>query len=348
MQTPPNLARKSDRQAQIRSRLLRWYRASRRPLPWRGASPWGVLVSEVMLQQTRVATVLGYYDAFLKRFPSPSALAEATEEDVLRAWEGLGYYRRARNLKAAAEQIARAGWERAFLGKRPPPSEAHRFLRSLPGIGRYSAAAVASIAFGERVAAVDGNTARVLARLDAIEASGTRLLREAEARSTAWMGRCIPGDWNQAWMELGATVCTPSPDCGDCPLQTHCDAFRLGRQEALPIRARSAKVVQSEEIVLCAVARGRVAVCRIEDGPWWHGMYRFPRWEKGARTPNGERLAEVTYTVTRHRVQLTAYLVERLPRGIGTTTRVPLEDLRTLPMPAPQRRVARALLEHFS
>lgn len=337
-----------DRRAAIRSRLLRWFRRCRRPLPWRGANPWGVLVSELMLQQTRVATVLRYYEPFLGRFPTPSSLALADMEEVLRTWEGLGYYRRARNLKAIAEAIVRDGWEPLFLR---PPTRARAvspFLRELPGIGAYTAAAVGSIAFGERLAAVDGNTARVFARLEASPLTGARLLRHAEHLSLDWMGRCRPGDWNQAWMELGSTVCAPKPDCDLCPLREQCEAYRLRMQHAFPVRARTPERIERAETVLCAVVDRRVAVCRIEEGPWWSGMYSFPRLEGGEAVRNATKLAQTAYTVTRHRVVLSAYLVRKLPKGVQPTAWIPIEELARLPMPAPQRRIATLLLERFS
>ena len=200
--------------SRLRRALLRWYERNRRDLPWRrDADPYHVWVSEIMLQQTRVAAVLGHYARFMRRFPTVRALAVARESSVLAVWSGLGYYHRARRMHQAAKLIVR---ER--LGDFP--STAQDWL-TLPGIGRYTAAAIASIAFGEVVAAVDGNVERVLGRMfgPAIGREGVWL------RADALLDRKRPGDFNQAMMELGATLCTPrAPQCPQCPLNHWCQA----------------------------------------------------------------------------------------------------------------------------
>jgi A/G-specific adenine glycosylase len=192
--------------------LLRWYDSNRRDLPWRrSADPYRIWLSEIMLQQTRVAAVLEHYRAFLTRFPTVRKLAAAPLESVLAAWSGLGYYRRARSLHRAAQQIV--GRHGGRLPRTVPE------LRALPGIGRYTSAAVASIAFGVPVAVVDGNVERVIARL--LAANGQSVDYWALAESL--LERSRPGDWNQAMMELGATVCLPrAPQCGQCPLKRWC------------------------------------------------------------------------------------------------------------------------------
>jgi A/G-specific adenine glycosylase len=184
--------------------ILAWYAAVRRELPWRRTrDPYRILVSEVMLQQTQVARVVPYYEAFLARFPSAAALADAPAADVLRAWSGLGYNRRALALQAAAAVVAREGWPRDVAG-----------LRALPGVGPYTAAAVASFAFGVQAAAVDTNVRRVVERLDRRRRPAPALVRRADALLPP--GRAA--DWNQALMELGATVCTArAPACEACP-----------------------------------------------------------------------------------------------------------------------------------
>src|SRR5690242_17796950 len=181
--------------------LLTWYAACRRDLPWRRTrDPWAIWVSEIMLQQTRVDTVMPYFERFLARFPTPLALAEAPEDQVLAAWSGLGYYRRARMLHAGARVVA----DRA---KMPRDREG---LLELPGVGRYTAGAIASIAFEEPVGLVDGNVARVLARIFVLEDDMRRAgMRRAEELAESLVPKDAPGDWNQALMELGATVCTP-------------------------------------------------------------------------------------------------------------------------------------------
>lgn len=190
--------------------LLRWYNANKRALPWRDSrDPYCIWISEIMLQQTRVAAAVPYYERFLARFPDVTSLARARQSTVLAAWSGLGYYRRARHLHEAARQIVRRG-------QFPRTSSE---LRELPGIGRYTAAAIASIAFGERCAVVDGNVERVLARIAGHELSDNQTWSAADAL----LSRTSPGDFNQAMMELGATVCTPkSPQCAACPIVRFC------------------------------------------------------------------------------------------------------------------------------
>ncbi len=214
-------------------RLLDWYERHRRDLPWRRAGdPYAIWVAEIMLQQTRVDTVVDYYQRFMTSFPNLEALAAAPLDEVLKAWEGLGYYARARNLHRAAQQVAFD-----LGGNLPSTPEA---LLLLPGVGRYTAAAIASIAFGHNAVALDGNLHRVLCRLFAIDDDpgrpNTQRLLEKLALAMLPPGRA--GDFNQALMDLGATICTPAqPRCLICPLMHHCKAQREGIQNDLPIRA---------------------------------------------------------------------------------------------------------------
>lgn len=209
-----------DDTAALRRGLLAWYRRNRRELPWRGVSdPYAIWVSEVMLQQTRVAVVVERYQAFLKRFPSLVSLALAPEQEVLALWSGLGYYRRARMLHKTAQFVAAH-----HHGNLPVTAEE---LRRLPGIGPYTAAAIASIGHGEPAAVVDGNVERVLCRLKGWDAagphSGVALRRNVETLASQLLNPAAPGDFNQAIMELGATVCLPrNPRCPDCPLHAAC------------------------------------------------------------------------------------------------------------------------------
>jgi A/G-specific adenine glycosylase len=203
----------------LAEQLLAWYDANRRDLPWRHtADPYCIWVSEIMLQQTRVAAVIERYTSFLERFPTLALLARASEPEVLTLWSGLGYYRRVRMLHQAAQFVA------ANLRGKLPPSSAE--LRKLPGIGAYTAAAIASIAHGERIAVVDGNVERVVCRLAGLDASATsaaRLRREIDVLANTLVHPQRPGDFNQAIMELGATVCLPrNPQCLACPIATHC------------------------------------------------------------------------------------------------------------------------------
>jgi A/G-specific adenine glycosylase len=213
-------------------RLASWYRRTCRDLPWRRTrDPYAIWVSETMLQQTRVETVLPYYERFLRELPDVASLAEAPEERVLALWSGLGYYRRARMLHAAAKKVAGE-----HAGRMPDDPAA---LRRLDGVGAYTAGAVASIAFGRRAALVDGNVARVLARLFAVEED----VKSAAGAARVWAiaERLVgavqepPGEWNQALMELGATVCVPrAPLCAVCPVAPWCAARSLGIAAELP------------------------------------------------------------------------------------------------------------------
>jgi A/G-specific adenine glycosylase len=235
------------RPKRIRSALLAWYRAQRRDLPWRRTrDPYAIWVSEIMLQQTRVETVIPFYERFLERFPTVDALASAKDEDVLAAWSGLGYYRRARGLHAAASIVARE-----HAGALPMDSER---LRALPGIGEYTAAAIASIAFGHETAAVDGNVVRVLARIHGLRGGrdSARLKREVTHLATALARGPAPGDWTQTLMELGAVVCLPRPKCDDCPVARSCDAHRSGDASRYPEPAKKPDPRAAGEVLLLA------------------------------------------------------------------------------------------------
>jgi len=227
---------KNEIESEVRSRiqqeLLAWYDKSQRDLPWRRSrDPYAIWVSEIMLQQTRVAVVVERYQAFMTRFPSLVSLALATEQEVLALWSGLGYYRRARMLHKAAQFVAEQG-----EGNLPVTAEG---LRLLPGIGNYTAAAIASIAHGEAISVVDGNVERVLCRLQGWEAAGrsgaATLRRKVETVANQLLDPERPGDFNQAMMELGATVCTPkSPQCLTCPIAAHCATRGEHKTQARP------------------------------------------------------------------------------------------------------------------
>ena len=216
--------------ASFRNSLLGWFRQFQRDLPWRKTrDPYRIWLSEIMLQQTRVAAVVPYYEKFLARFPDVNSLAAAPEEEVLKLWSGLGYYSRARNLQKAARQIVAE-----FDGRFPKKREQ---ILSLAGIGEYTASAIASIAFGEKCAVLDGNVLRLLSRLGAFRSD----LRESkkwlalQKEAGRLLDRKAPGDWNQAMMELGATVCTPrAPRCLLCPVAAHCEGRKMGIAEDLP------------------------------------------------------------------------------------------------------------------
>jgi A/G-specific adenine glycosylase len=261
----------------LRRRLLEWFGGARRPLPWRdGYDPYRVWISEMMLQQTQVETVLPYYERWMARFPTLASVAEAEEEEVLKAWEGMGYYARARSLHRAARRVV------AEHGGRLPASlEA---LRALPGIGPYTAGAIASIAFNLPAPAVDGNVARVLARLFAVEepVNAPAGRAEVERLAGALLGRKDARDFNQSLMELGALVCRPSsPACPLCPVRRGCAAHGAGNPEAYP-RRRPRKERRMMRGVMALLERGgRVLVRKRSDGGMWGGLWEFPWLECG-------------------------------------------------------------------
>jgi A/G-specific adenine glycosylase len=229
----------------FRKSLLGWFRQFQRDLPWRRTKdPYRIWLSEIMLQQTRVTAAIPYYEKFLRRFPDVRALAGAPPEEVLRLWSGLGYYSRARNLEKAAQQIvAKHG------GDFPAQQED---VLALPGIGNYTAAAILSIAFGEKLAVLDGNVARVLARIGALRGDlrSAQNWKKLQETANRFLDAKSPGDWNQAMMELGATLCTPkSPQCLLCPVSQFCEGRKLGIAESLPEKRKKRATV---EVLLAA------------------------------------------------------------------------------------------------
>lgn len=284
--------------------LLEWYRVCKRELPWRGThDPYKVWVSEIMLQQTRVEAVKGYYTRFLERFPTALALAQAEEEEVLKAWEGLGYYSRARNLHRAARIIAEKGFPREFSA-----------VRALPGVGDYTAGAICSIAYGLPCPAVDGNVLRVLTRLYAdqsnIDDPKTRayfaqLLRGAYPADA--------GDFCQALMELGAIVCVPNgqPLCGECPWREICRAHLAGEEEAYPVRNQK-KARKIEDVFVYVLEReGRYALEKREDKGLLAGLWQFPLLSHNREASFGivEKQKTAKHIFTHVEWHMTGYLV---------------------------------------
>lgn len=266
----------------LRGQLLAWFQRRHRDLPWRSTSdPYSILVSEFMLQQTRVETVLRYYTRFLERFSSFEELARSDLDEVLAQWSGLGYYRRARSLHAAAQAVVAGGGL----------PESAQELRSLPGIGSYTAAAVASIAFGEVVPVLDGNVERVLARRLALEQNPKHKAARAvlEKAASELLDLQAPGDSNQALMELGAVVCKPrNPLCGDCVLRPGCRAAETGTQETYPLRPLRREQVKERLLVARVEQEGRLLLIkRDHDSGLLAGLWELP-W-----VPLGkERVAE--------------------------------------------------------
>jgi A/G-specific adenine glycosylase len=345
--------------ASLSAPLLAWFDANRRDLPWRRTrDPYRIWVSEVMLQQTQVATVVPYYRRFLQAFPTVRALAEAPLDEVLRLWAGLGYYSRARNLHRAAQRILdeHAG--------RLPASFAE--LGRLPGLGAYTAGAVASIAFGERVPCIDGNVIRVLAR--AIGLTGDvragrgrqRLQRLAQAAVPADR----PGDHNQALMELGALICRPrDPLCEACCLSELCEARRLGRQARIPAPRRRPRTQVVRMAAALVERRGRVLIARRPPEGVWGGLWEFPNVQVttaerpeaalsgyladafGLAVEVGESVMSVTHCIMHRRIELTAYrcrvLAGRTQASRHTATRwLPPPELAAYALPAPHRSLA--------
>jgi len=308
--------------ARLHRQLLGWFDRGKRDLPWRRSrDPYAIWVSEVMLQQTQVSVVLPYWEAFLRRFPDLRALADAPLDAVLAAWRGLGYYARARNLHRAAQAIVRD-----HGGRFPRTVEA---LAALPGFGRYTVGAVASIAFGLPVPVVDGNVARVLARLFALEGAAGDPVREKALWRVAetLVADERPGDWNQALMELGATVCRPeSPSCLLCPVREECRALALGAVERIPA-PRPRAVRRAMQLAVAVVRRGEsVLLVRREGTGLFGGLWELPALEVaegddlraalGAAWPGArvaaEPLASVERTLTHRDLRLTAFEVAGL------------------------------------
>ena len=346
----------------VRRRVRAWYTVHARDLPWRRSrDPFRVWLSETMLQQTQVATVEGYFTRFLERFPDVRALASADERDVLRAWEGLGYYRRARQLHAAARVLVEE-YGSVF------PQTVEQWQR-LPGVGRYTAGAVVSIAFGRAAPILEANTARLLSRLVAFEgeitsADGQRLLWSL---AETLLPRKEPGTFNQAAMELGSQLCrSRSPLCTACPLAGLCRARGSDLVAAIPRPKRRPAVEQRREAALLVRRRGRVLLVRIPEGRRWAGLWDFPRFElagdaagdpaagltaaieasMGIAVRVGEHLLSLKHAVTRYRITLDCFAAQYLGNG-STSAAAPdahwvrPADLDRYPLSTTGRRLAR-------
>ena len=326
----------------FRAALLAWYDAHARDLPWRGdISPYHTWVSEIMLQQTQAATVIPYFLRFIERFPTVQALADASLDDVLKSWEGLGYYRRAHNLHKTARIIVEQ-----HDGKLPRDEKA---LLALPGIGRYTAGAIRSIAFGDSAPVLDGNVKRILARLDDIETSIDE--RETEKRLWARAADLLdphrPGDFNQAMMELGATICLPaSPACDVCPVADFCLARARGVQTQRPVRTPRQRIPHYDVaagVVWHATDPERFLIAQRPAGGMLGGLWEFPggKQEPGEDLPQtlvrelmeeleirvtvGEKFAEVKHAFTHFRITLHAFHARHIA---GEPQRIGVDDWR--------------------
>jgi len=357
----------------FRKQLLRWFRQFQRDLPWRRTKdPYRIWLSEIMLQQTRVAAAIPYYERFLQRFPDVHSLASAPQEEVLRLWSGLGYYSRARNLQKAAQQIVAK-----HSGEFPTRLED---VLALPGVGDYTAAAIFSIAFGEKLAVLDGNVARVLARLGAIRGDLRESRRWQELQKTAdrLLEQKSPGDWNQAMMELGATLCAPkSPRCVLCPAAQFCEGRKLGIAESLPEKRKKRATVEvtlaaavfadknghtlllpppknteekaSANHVPTLVSRmSHFPTVAVEGEPAEDLIAFLRRMFPGSQGRKWQivRAGKVRHAVTYRAITLLPFLIEvrELPRIAGAK-QVPLGDVSSLPVSNLTRKAARAALE---
>ena len=254
--------------------LLQWFKNNGRSLPWRETKDaYAIWLSEVILQQTRIVQGMSYWERFMAQWPTVNALAAASEDEVLKAWQGLGYYSRARNLHTAAQQVME-------LGGFP---QTFKELKTLKGVGDYTAAAIASIAFGEPVAVVDGNVYRVLSRYYGIDTpiDSTEGKKEFQALAQSLLPINEPADYNEAIMDFGATQCTPnSPHCSACPLCETCVAFREQRINELPVKSKKVKQRERHFTYLYIEYEGKIAIHQRGAGDIWQGLWEFPQAEQ--------------------------------------------------------------------
>ncbi len=308
----------------VQRKLLHWFRREKRELPWRGtADPYLIWVSEVMLQQTTVGAVRKRYPEFLRQFPDVASLARATEDQVLAAWSGLGYYARARNLHRAAREIVRG-----HGGAIPRDT---RSLRALPGFGDYTAAAVASLAFAVRAPAVEANVERVLSRVFALRGNaGSRELRERVLfRMEQLLPARRPGDLAAALMDLGQLVCTPRrPSCPDCPVAADCEARRRGRPERFP-RRRARPVPLRLSLAAAVAERGARVLLVRRQSSWLGGLWEFPSAE-GASAPEARR--RLARRIAELGLELTSAAPIGETRHAVVNRRVHVEVFRTRPI----------------
>jgi A/G-specific adenine glycosylase len=339
----------------FQSDLLRWYARHRRDLPWRTArlDPYAILVSEFMLQQTQVATVIPYFHRFMERFPTVADLAAASEQHVLRLWQGLGYYSRARNLHAASRRIV------SELSGRIPSDV--KTLMSLPGVGRYTAGAVASIAFDRRAPILDGNVARVLCRLEKIETDprDPQTVRRLWQLAEDLLSARRAGDFNSAMMELGATLCTPrNPRCGDCPVRKRCGAWAAGLQEQIPL-AKKARPTPLVRRWTFAVRRGDrwLIEQRPSRGRWarlWqfvtvaaNGKMNLKTVSETLTIPVTELrpLGQVKHSLTHRRYVFSVFSCTNCDGAAAGRKWVSLQQLARYPMSKPQLRITQMIQE---
>jgi A/G-specific adenine glycosylase len=308
----------------LTEKLLAWYRHGHRDLPWRGTrDPYRIWLSEIMLQQTRVQAAIPYYRRFLERFPTVEALASAPEADVLACWSGLGYYYRARNMQKAARQIVESGGFPNDYGA----------IRQLPGIGDYTAAAIASMAFDQPYAVVDGNVLRVIARVSGDPGDIASSRNRDRFRQTAQrlLDPHHPGEFNQALMELGATVCLPrDPLCLLCPVAAECRARAAGTQNELPVKGRKQEPERIAGVLVVIRRNGKVLLWqRPETSSRMPGFWELPAPDQLPGWKRGGTIGKIRHTITHHRYELAVVEgeVPRAPKGFRWFSRMELSRI---------------------
>lgn len=350
----------------FRKKLLNWFDLNQRDLPWRrNKNRYRIWVSEIMLQQTQVNTVIDYYRRFIRRFPNVRVLAKSDVDDVLKQWEGLGYYRRARQMHAAAQEIMKS-----HKGRFPTDYDA---VIQLPGIGRYTAGAILSIADDLRLPILEGNTIRLYARLILLQSDP----RSVQNQKWLWefaetlLPRNRPGDFNQALMELGALVCTPNaPDCSHCPVNSFCPTYAQGRQNEIPVRGKKTNYQDTTEAVVLVSRKQKFLVRKCLPSERWAGLWDFPRYclddsadkklqpcsmlqrqlqqDYGLETTVMAMDHSIRHAVTRFRITLVCYKTltvrGRLKQPRRESCWVSPAELRDLPMSVTGRKIADRLI----
>ena len=345
----------------IQTKLLQWFKKNKRDLPWRkNRDPYAIWVSEIMLQQTQVPTVIPYYIKFLKTFPTVHHLAKASLSKVLKVWEGLGYYARARNLHQASKIISNH-----FNGKIP---DNLKDLLSLPGVGRYTAGAILSIAFNQEVPILDGNVKRVLSRLFAVSGHPKKTEEFLWPLSESLIPKGSPGAFNQALMDLGSMTCTPkNPDCLSCPLKNLCQGYLSGKPESYPLRSVKKKVPHIEAIAAVIQKHGKVLLRQRPPKGLLGGLWEFPNWkieekrrlrlrlrlrlrnyikkEMGMNIKVKESIGTFHQTYSHFKLTLYVFYCQAI-NGKGRIGWVPIQKLHLLPMSRIHRRIAQILAKN--
>lgn len=330
--------------------ILPWYKKNSRPMPWRETKdPYKIWVSEIMLQQTQVQTVIPYYKKWIKRFPDLNTLAAAPEGDVMKHWAGLGYYRRARMLHKAAQEILKQYGEKASL-----PSTAEELIK-LPGIGPYTAGAIASIAFDQKTAILDGNVIRILTRIFGLndDIAKPKTIQKLWGISKSVLPDKNIGDFNQAMMELGATVCSPkNPNCEICPAKKNCKAFALGAPEDFPVKSNREKIKKIKTAAFILKNNGKVLLEKQPANGRWGGLWMFPhgktKQEVAQRFKIGEnkglKALTVSHGFTKYQVSLEVFEL-KLENSLCEKDQnwFKIEKLAEIPLPAPHKKIANHL-----